>query len=178
MSDVVGRSMKFTRLQTLDAWTNDDTDLNYRINLADVDVRTLLEASQHQGPQTLLKYDQLALAMRTKKAFTNFVEAPIHHLPYVLFVFLVHMMLRQDRSRWLNCLLRSYRFASGLLTDSLGYDTKSVTVPFFVSTAKLIDAPFYRDSSTDASRHGRIVCYTCLRQPCKSRTWLILATQS
>ena len=80
--------MKFTRLQTLNAWTNDDTDLNYRINLADVDVRTLLEASQYRGPQTLLQYDQLALAMRTKKAFTKFVEATIHHLPCVL-IFLV-----------------------------------------------------------------------------------------
>jgi len=77
-----------------------DIDLNYRINLTDADVRTLLaEASEEQGLRTLFKYDQLSLAMRTKKAFANFVEATIHHPP-------------------------SYRFASGLLTDKLGYDTK------------------------------------------------------
>lgn len=59
-------------------------DLNYRINLPDADVRTLLsEASQHLGLTALLKFDQLNLAKRTKKAFENFVEPTIRHLPCV-----------------------------------------------------------------------------------------------
>ncbi|THH32874.1 hypothetical protein EUX98_g1340 [Antrodiella citrinella] len=58
-------------------------DLNYRINLSDADVRVLLaEASEPQGLRALLNYDQLGLAIRTKKAFANFVEAAIHHPPH------------------------------------------------------------------------------------------------
>ena len=63
---------------------NARVDLNYRVTIPDADARTLLtDPSQHQGLQRLLKFDQLGLAMRTKKAFSDFVEDPIHHLPCV-----------------------------------------------------------------------------------------------
>ncbi|KAI0088373.1 Endonuclease/exonuclease/phosphatase [Irpex rosettiformis] len=76
-------------------------DLNYRLNLPDSDVRTLLTRKQDRAwnvPE-LLKYDQLNTAMRTRSAFANFKEFPITHLP-------------------------SYRYGTGLLADSLGYDLK------------------------------------------------------
>ncbi|KAH8102042.1 DNase I-like protein [Cristinia sonorae] len=76
------------------------SDLNYRINLADADIRALLsDASESHGLPVLTKFDQLGLAMRTKKAFTDFEEPYIHYPP-------------------------SYRFASGVLTDDRGYDMK------------------------------------------------------
>ncbi|KAI0649768.1 Endonuclease/exonuclease/phosphatase [Trametes meyenii] len=76
-------------------------DLNYRLTLPDGDVRTLLQAEQakEENLTVLRTSDQLAFAMRSKKAFDGFVEALITHSP-------------------------SYRFGVGLLTDSLGYDTK------------------------------------------------------
>ncbi|KAH9933096.1 DNase I-like protein [Amylocystis lapponica] len=74
--------------------------LNYRIELSDADVRTLLssELGDDELP-VLLEYDQLRLAIRTKKAFEGFAEHPITHAP-------------------------SYRFGSGGVTDHKGYDLK------------------------------------------------------
>ncbi|KAI0329804.1 DNase I-like protein [Cubamyces sp. BRFM 1775] len=76
-------------------------DLNYRIMLQDADIRTLLasEDLQEENIKTLRRFDQLAFARRSKKAFDDFEELPIAHPP-------------------------SYRFAGGVLTDSLGYDLK------------------------------------------------------
>ncbi|CAL1710188.1 unnamed protein product [Somion occarium] len=75
-------------------------DLNYRINLPDADVRTLLaEEPKLESLSLLQQYDQLKLAMRTNKAFNDFSEHTITHSP-------------------------SYRFSSGVLADDLGYDTK------------------------------------------------------
>ncbi|KII91616.1 hypothetical protein PLICRDRAFT_514320 [Plicaturopsis crispa FD-325 SS-3] len=76
------------------------TDLNYRIDLSDSDIRDLLAISLvRENIGTLLRYDQLHNAIRTKKAFEIFKEAVITHLP-------------------------TYRFSVGLLQDSLGYDRK------------------------------------------------------
>ncbi|KAH9903242.1 DNase I-like protein [Cubamyces lactineus] len=76
-------------------------NLNYRIMLQDADIRALLapEDMQEENIKTLRKFDQLAFAMRNRKAFEDFVEPPIAHPP-------------------------SYRFAAGVFTDRLGYDLK------------------------------------------------------
>lgn len=75
-------------------------DLNYRIDLSDSDVRTIL-ASKHwtNRLETLYKYDQLRTAISNRRAFEPFSEFPITHVP-------------------------TYRFSSGVLTDEMGYDTK------------------------------------------------------
>ncbi|KAK7021890.1 hypothetical protein VNI00_017179 [Paramarasmius palmivorus] len=75
-------------------------DLNYRIDLPDYDVRSMLAAEHWKEKyERLLQYDQLKNAMRNQKAFHLFMEHPISHLP-------------------------TYRFSSGVLTDDLGYDIK------------------------------------------------------
>ncbi|KAL1692679.1 hypothetical protein GGG16DRAFT_50999 [Schizophyllum commune] len=75
-------------------------DLNYRIDLSDSDVRTIL-ASKHwtNRLETLYKYDQLRTAISNRRAFEPFAEFPITHVP-------------------------TYRFSSGVMTDELGYDIK------------------------------------------------------
>ncbi|KAI0357724.1 DNase I-like protein [Trametes cingulata] len=77
------------------------SDLNYRITLPDADVRTLLASDElkEENISTLRRFDQLTIAMRSRKAFEDFTEQPISHPP-------------------------SYRFSAGVLTDSLGYDLK------------------------------------------------------
>ncbi|CCL99367.1 uncharacterized protein FIBRA_01385 [Fibroporia radiculosa] len=77
-------------------------DLNYRINLPDIDIRQLLRSQSESRDldwKILLGYDQLRLAMRTNKAFELFSEHPITHPP-------------------------SYRFSAGITPDDQGYDTK------------------------------------------------------
>ncbi|KAJ7802539.1 DNase I-like protein [Mycena olivaceomarginata] len=76
-------------------------DLNYRIDVADADVRIILAAEEwaESRYETLLQYDQLKSAVRANKAFDMFSEGPITHLP-------------------------TYRFNAGLLKDDLGYDLK------------------------------------------------------
>ncbi|KAG2134783.1 DNase I-like protein [Suillus clintonianus] len=75
-------------------------DLNYRIDLADGDVRELLSPSPGTGNiPLLLKYDQLKMAIASGKAFNGFSEHAITHMP-------------------------SYRYASNTPQDSLGYDRK------------------------------------------------------
>ncbi|RPD60669.1 DNase I-like protein [Lentinus tigrinus ALCF2SS1-7] len=76
-------------------------DLNYRLTPHDADVRSLLADDQlrEENIKTLRRFDQLSSAMRTKKAFEDFVEQPIRHLP-------------------------SYRFSAGVHADGMGYDMK------------------------------------------------------
>ncbi|KAK0454454.1 DNase I-like protein [Armillaria borealis] len=76
-------------------------DLNYRIDLPDLDVRAILSEECWKGNrfETLLPYDQLKNSIRLQKAFDVFTEFPITHRP-------------------------TYRFSPGLLTDSIGYDMK------------------------------------------------------
>ncbi|GLB39715.1 putative inositol polyphosphate phosphatase, catalytic domain homologues [Lyophyllum shimeji] len=79
---------------------NPRTDLNYRLDLPDTDVREILSSPAWEGkPGTLLRYDQLKKAIRTGRAFSGFNENPITHLP-------------------------TYRFSHGAITDGLGYDIK------------------------------------------------------
>ncbi|KAL0945822.1 hypothetical protein HGRIS_012107 [Hohenbuehelia grisea] len=74
--------------------------LNYRLDLPDADVRTILRTWPPESRcSTLLKYDQLRNAMQSHRAFGSFAEAEISHVP-------------------------TYRFSSGLTTDELGYDMK------------------------------------------------------
>ncbi|KAJ7243583.1 Endonuclease/exonuclease/phosphatase [Mycena haematopus] len=75
--------------------------LNYRLDLADADIRTILSSDEwaESRYETLLRYDQLKSAVRANKAFDMFSEGPITHLP-------------------------TYRFNAGLLKDDLGYDLK------------------------------------------------------
>lgn len=61
---------------------------------------------------------QLRNAVRERKAFEDFKEAKLTHLPYVLGTHPLVMLLL-DR-------VRTYRFATGLLTDQLCYDVKWV----------------------------------------------------
>ncbi|KAF9238067.1 DNase I-like protein [Melanogaster broomeanus] len=77
-----------------------DVDLNYRLDLPDGDVRTLLSwhVSGIENIHNLLVHDQ-ATAIRMKKAFAGFTEYPITYIP-------------------------TYRFASGVSKDYLGYDVK------------------------------------------------------
>ncbi|PBK73998.1 DNase I-like protein [Armillaria solidipes] len=76
-------------------------DLNYRIDLPDLDIRAILSEECWKGNrfETLLPYDQLKNSIRLQKAFDVFTEFPITHRP-------------------------TYRFNPGLLTDSIGYDMK------------------------------------------------------
>ncbi|KAJ7672386.1 DNase I-like protein [Mycena polygramma] len=76
-------------------------DLNYRIDVPDADVRTILGSEEWAESrfETLMPYDQLKSAMRSNKAFEMFSEGPITHFP-------------------------TYRFNAGLLKDELGYDLK------------------------------------------------------
>ncbi|THH21414.1 hypothetical protein EW146_g123 [Bondarzewia mesenterica] len=75
-------------------------DLNYRINLPDDDLRTLLATgSAVDSDSVLLPFDQLTYSIRTRRAFDGFTEHPIRFLP-------------------------TYRFNTGILTDGLGYDIK------------------------------------------------------
>jgi phosphatidylinositol-bisphosphatase len=75
-------------------------DLNYRIDLADGDVRELLSSSPGTGNiPLLLKYDQLKMAIASRKAFADFSEYAITHMP-------------------------SYRHALNTSEDYLGYDLK------------------------------------------------------
>jgi phosphatidylinositol-bisphosphatase len=75
-------------------------DLNYRVDIPDLDMRTILASNSWANKyDVLLKYDQLRTAMKSEKAFANFKEGAISHLP-------------------------TYRFNSGLSTDGLGYDLK------------------------------------------------------
>ncbi|KAJ3554943.1 hypothetical protein NM688_g2841 [Phlebia brevispora] len=74
-------------------------DLNYRLNLTDADVRSLMSEGAEENIPLMLEFDQLTLAARAQKAFEHFVEFPITHLP-------------------------SYRFNSAALSDGLGYDLK------------------------------------------------------
>ncbi|EMD36828.1 hypothetical protein CERSUDRAFT_83851 [Gelatoporia subvermispora B] len=75
-------------------------DLNYRINLPDADIRSLLSSALKQRDLDILQqYDQLKLAMGTGLAFEDFSEGQISHPP-------------------------SYRFGTALPADKLGYDSK------------------------------------------------------
>lgn len=76
-------------------------DLNYRIDLSDTDIRAMLtpHADGDYGVRHLVAYDQLTKAIQTGRAFSDFLEDPITHLP-------------------------TYRYAVGMSRDPLGYDTK------------------------------------------------------
>ncbi|KAL1720460.1 hypothetical protein EV715DRAFT_289427 [Schizophyllum commune] len=75
-------------------------DLNYRIDLSDSDVRTILASKYWTNRlEILYKYDQLRTAISNRRAFEPFAEFPITHVP-------------------------TYRFSSGVMTDELGYDMK------------------------------------------------------
>ncbi|KAF4579367.1 hypothetical protein EYR36_001177 [Pleurotus pulmonarius] len=74
-------------------------NLNYRIDLPDGEVRSILRTwPEDTRYTTLLRYDQLRNAIAGQRAFDLFKEFPINHLP-------------------------SYRYGSGM-TDELGYDFK------------------------------------------------------
>ncbi|KAI6002138.1 DNase I-like protein [Pisolithus albus] len=91
-------------------------DLNYRIDLSDSDIRSILAShlDGDGGVQSMVAYDQvetlfsfdrilslvqLQSAIHSNEAFSGFVEYPITHLP-------------------------TYRYAVGISRDPLGYDTK------------------------------------------------------
>lgn len=74
-------------------------DLNYRINLSDSDIRTILTSYPDSGVQHIVAYDQLRNSIRSNEAFSHFVEHPITHFP-------------------------TYRYGAGVSRDLLGYDTK------------------------------------------------------
>ncbi|KAJ7178211.1 DNase I-like protein [Mycena filopes] len=82
-------------------WMSNYVDLNYRIDVPDADVRTILGSPEWKEERfgTLVQYDQLKAAVRAGKAFDMFDEGEITHLP-------------------------TYRFNAGLLKDDLGYDLK------------------------------------------------------
>ncbi|KZS88555.1 DNase I-like protein [Sistotremastrum niveocremeum HHB9708] len=78
------------------------SDLNYRIELPQEDVRALMsDKSEHRTAsfQTLQTFDQLLSSRQKGLAFKGFHEAPINFLP-------------------------TYRFAGGYGSDDLGYDLK------------------------------------------------------
>ncbi|KAH8827150.1 DNase I-like protein [Flagelloscypha sp. PMI_526] len=75
-------------------------DLNYRVDVPDPDVRRILNSPDwHNGIDVLMRHDQLRKSMASQQAFEIFTEPRITHMP-------------------------TYRFSPGVLTDSLGYDTK------------------------------------------------------
>ncbi|KAH9925009.1 DNase I-like protein [Epithele typhae] len=106
-------------------------NLNYRLNLPDADVRSLLadEQLRDENMSMLRRFDQLALAKRTSKAFDEFDESPISHLP-------------------------SYRFSPGILSDSLGYDTKRK--PAWTDRVLYMSSPAVRMKQTSYESHPTI----------------------
>lgn len=75
-------------------------DLNYRIDLSDSDVRTILNSEDPEYDMgILLNFDQLRKAMQKKMAFAGFCEHPITYFP-------------------------TYRFQHTTVIDRLGYDTR------------------------------------------------------
>jgi phosphatidylinositol-bisphosphatase len=65
-------------------------DLNYRVDLPDTQVRSLLQTIHQPGKNARLgaesmallqRYDQLKKAQRDRKAFVGFTEAEITHIP-------------------------------------------------------------------------------------------------
>ncbi|TDL27765.1 DNase I-like protein [Rickenella mellea] len=80
-------------------------DLNYRIDLPDADVRALLSSPnlhlRELGVRDMVLHDQLKNVIKEGQSFKGFLEGDITHLP-------------------------TYRFATGLSTDALGYDMKWV----------------------------------------------------
>ncbi|EGO01156.1 hypothetical protein SERLA73DRAFT_50363 [Serpula lacrymans var. lacrymans S7.3] len=61
-------------------------DLNYRLDIDDSDVRSLIVTrnSENNNMATLVKYDQLRNAIRAGKAFAGFSEYPVTHPPFVI----------------------------------------------------------------------------------------------
>lgn len=105
-------------------------DLNYRIDLAGTDIRTILASKAWQDKfNTLLHYDQLKLAIGASKAFKGFKEHSITHLP-------------------------TYRFSSGLLTDDLGYDVKRK--PAWTDRVLLMDGPYVQVQPLSYTGHPQI----------------------
>ncbi|KAH9993327.1 Endonuclease/exonuclease/phosphatase [Russula compacta] len=88
--------------QTLSIYASDVLfwlgDLNYRLNLPDADVRSLVcSVPTSRAIRTLLQFDEASI--RRSQSFAGFNEHPITFLP-------------------------TYRFAPTLHTDAAGYDTK------------------------------------------------------
>ncbi|EJD01693.1 DNase I-like protein [Fomitiporia mediterranea MF3/22] len=78
------------------------SDLNYRIDLSDTEVRELISGgplTRNYDIRDLLSHDQLTKARLGGKSFENFREGEIRHRP-------------------------SYRFSAGVATDPNGYDMK------------------------------------------------------
>ncbi|KAI0311975.1 Endonuclease/exonuclease/phosphatase [Amylostereum chailletii] len=90
--------------------------LNYRLTSPSADVREILRTHAVRGAaDTLLKFDQLKGAIRTRKAFEHFEEHRIAFRP-------------------------TYRFSEGLVADTLGYDMKRK--PAWTDRILYIPSPF------------------------------------
>ncbi|KAG1776529.1 DNase I-like protein [Suillus placidus] len=104
--------------------------LNYRIDLADGDVRELLASSPGASNiPLLLKYDQLKTAIASGKAFAGFSEHAITHMP-------------------------SYRYASNTSEDSLRYDRKRK--PAWTDRILHMSAPSVRVTQHSYCTHPQI----------------------
>ncbi|GJJ14799.1 hypothetical protein Clacol_009067 [Clathrus columnatus] len=92
-------------------------DLNYRIDLPDEEIRIHL-LNYPDDMDDLRKNDQVGrlLSKKLEKAFVDFIESQITFVPCVNLVFSTLSIKLMTP--------RTYRFASGLLTDDLGYDMK------------------------------------------------------
>ncbi|OAX42254.1 DNase I-like protein [Rhizopogon vinicolor AM-OR11-026] len=107
-------------------------DLNYRIDLADGDIRELLSSSSTaDNVPLLLKYDQLKAAITSEKAFVGFSEHAITHMP-------------------------SYRYASNgnMSGDALGYDRKRK--PAWTDRILHTRAPYVSVRSSSYRSHPKI----------------------
>ncbi|TFY66027.1 hypothetical protein EVG20_g5062 [Dentipellis fragilis] len=105
-------------------------DLNYRINISDPDVRSILSSAPlHKASATLLKYDQLKTSMQRKEAFVHYTEDPISFLP-------------------------TYRCNTGLMTDSMGYDLKRK--PAWTDRILRLTSPYLTLQQDSYSSHPEI----------------------
>ncbi|KAF9552113.1 DNase I-like protein [Agrocybe pediades] len=108
-------------------------DLNYRIDLTDTQIRRILRDEEWENAlkfEALLRFDQLKKAMKENKAFVDFREHPITHMP-------------------------SYRFSPGLMMDSLGYDLKRK--PAWTDRILSMCSPLCRLDQVSYTSHSEIV---------------------
>ncbi|KIL66111.1 hypothetical protein M378DRAFT_192118 [Amanita muscaria Koide BX008] len=103
-------------------------DLNYRIDLPDIDIREILSSKIWENKDGIMQeHDQLIKSRRTGKAFTNFHEAQIRFPP-------------------------TYRFTPGILTD--GYNSKRK--PAWTDRILLLAGPTVKIRQLSYSNHPKI----------------------
>ncbi|KAF8494032.1 Endonuclease/exonuclease/phosphatase [Gautieria morchelliformis] len=126
---ITWKGTRNTRPLTANLWETDMlfwlVNLNYRIDLPDEEIRTLL-MSEPRGIEygTLLAYDQLRTAIRHKRAFVGFLEHDIKFPPTYRFAEESADQLRYDKKRkpaWTDRLL--HMAADPIMVSQKSYES-------------------------------------------------------